>query len=148
MHIRRIRHALVATMAASLLLGCGARPDITFIPDGTSYTSDSVVALARTVDMGEAPKLDAEDAPQARADVLASLRSRNADASAFADLMTRTFASGTRSVPVYAEAATVDGRAAWVVVEAWGGSSGPLDKRRVWVLARDSGAVISSATTD
>lgn len=143
----RLRFLLVI-VAFALLAGCAQKPRIQFIPEGGSYTTDAAMDAARAVDLSAVSALDTENVAEDRQDALASLRSSDGGASELADLITSTFAADTRSVPVYAEAATVDGRAAWIVVEAWGGRSGPLDKRRIWILARETGDIISSGTAD
>lgn len=148
MQVVRTRHVVPVILALALLVGCSQKPRIQFIPDGGTYTTDSAMEAARAVDIGAAADLDVEDAAEARQDALASLRSVEGSASAFADLFTKTFPADTRSVPVYAEGAEVDGRPAWIVVEAWGGRSGGLDKRRIWILTQGAGDVISSGTAD
>lgn len=146
-------HKIASALARSLLVtcallltACGSGPRITFIPDGGSYTSEEVLERADEADTREASDLTAEEAPEARQRALATLRTRGESASEAADTITRVFPPDTASVPVLVEAARVDGRRVWLIVEAWGGREGPLDARRVWVVDSETDEVVSSAT--
>ncbi|MBE0476640.1 MAG: hypothetical protein IBX62_06050 [Coriobacteriia bacterium] len=140
--------AAVAVLAPLLLTACRADPRIRYIPDGGTYTMEEALRRMEAADTGAARALSADEVPEARQAALAALRSIDASASALADLITSAFPFDTRSVPVLAEAAMVDGSEAWILVEAWGGREGALTSRRVWVLDRASGGVVSSATGD
>ena len=121
--------ALTPLALAMLLTGCSSA-DPVYVSKGTSYTAATIASVFDIADTTE----PATESALLRHSALAALRRSGADASAVADLLTRSFPSDTRGVPVYVERATFDGKPAVVVVEATGPSGGHLDSKRIWVL--------------
>lgn len=138
--------SILALIALLALAACSSAPSVSFVDRGASYTLREAEQRAKAVDAGAAGRVRVEDASAARQTALTGLRTQGALAGKAADLLTSAFPVGTRSVPVYAEAAKVDGRDAWIVVEAWGGRTGTLTLRRLWVFDRTTGAVASAST--
>lgn len=138
--------AVVLAAAVAAATGCD-RAEITFVSEGASYTLAAVEEVHASV--APPPSIAGRptaDAAQLRRDALASLRGRGGESIELADLLTEIVAGANRSVPYYAEAATVNGRASWIVVEAWGPEGGTLDSTRLWVFGRDDGSVMYSST--
>ena len=136
----------LSAMAASAA-GCATR-EITYVDTGAAYTLGEVEAIARQVSK---PKFSGEAvsvADDLRQTQLTTLRADGGTSNELAVLLTDLFPDDQRSVPYYAEAATVDGDPAWIVVEVWGLQGENLDNSRVWVLERGTGRVILSATFD
>jgi len=104
----------------------------------------SVSEILKRADAGAYAKKPTSDATDLRHEALVALRKRGGDAAATADLITRTFPADTRSVPVYVERATVDGKRALVVVEATGPKSGSLDAKRMWVFDGQGNVIFAS----
>ena len=57
-----------------------------------------------------------------------------------------TEATGTRSVIAAVKPATVEGRKAWLVVQAWGDEGGTMSSVRAWLIDASSGEVISTVS--
>lgn len=131
---------LTAVVAVS---GCSGSGDITYVPDGGSYTSDELSAMAAGLKEPSASGRPVSEASELRQAVLTRLRG-DEETRPLADLLTKAFPADGRSVPYYAELGAVNGRAAWIVVEVWGSAGGTLDKRRVWAFSTDTGDVIVS----
>lgn len=129
-------------MALVLLTGCN--PSITrYVDDGRSYTTDSALAIAESVDPGDLGGAQVSDASELRQRALADLRGQGETAAAAATLITRTFPKETAGVPFYVERITYDSNAAYLVVEAIGHSGGLLEDERVWVLDEAGGILLS-----
>jgi len=140
---------LLVTLSAIVTstVGC-ATQEITYVDTGATYTLDEAETMARQVSK---PKFAGEAvlaAEALRQTQLTTLRAEGEDPAELASLLTDLFPNDQRSVPYHAEAATVDGDPAWIVVEVWGLQGGNLDNSRVWVLERGTGRVILSATFD
>ena len=139
---------LAVLIAAATATGaaCG-RAEIAFVSQSAAYTLAQVEDVHAT--MAPPPSIagrPATDAPELRQDALAALRARGGEPAQLADVLTDILAGADRSVPYYAEAATVDGTASWIVVEAWGPEGGTLDSTRLWVFEREDGSVVYSST--
>lgn len=141
---RRAAFASVLLGLLVLLPACAAQPTPKYVSGGAAYSRAQAEAKAASVDLGGVDHIDVKDAVTARTNSLTLLRRHGEDANKAADMLTSEFPPETRSVPVYVEAATVDGVQAWLVVEAWGGRTGPLVKRRLWVIDRATGDILDS----
>ncbi len=122
--------------------GCSAsRP--TWVDEGTSYTMKSVEKVLESADISAQSSRDAAEATELRHDALTSLRKQSASAAKAADFLTATFPPDTRAVPVYVEAAMLDGDRVLIVVEATGPKTGPMTMKRLWVLGEDGSVILS-----
>ena len=142
------RFAITALVSLCLLAvsACAQGPQIRFADDAKVYTLAEVERNAATVSVGSASSVTVADAAEVRQRVLARLRQEGSTAGKAADFMTTQFPVETKAVPYFVEAATVDGKAAWIIVEAWGGRTGALVYRRLWVFGRDGGEVLGART--
>lgn len=123
-----------------------ASTDIQYVDEDAAYTFEEVEALAEQVDpprFADGPTAEAESLRQQR---LVDLRSASDGGAELAALLTEQFPDEKRSVPYYAEEATVNGAPAWIVLEVWGLEGGTLEDTRLWVFERESGRVMLSAT--
>lgn len=134
---------LIALAAVLVLAGCG-RPAVRFIPEGGQYSLPDARAKARTLSSPYSHTAT-DDAADARKTALVGLRREGTVGAEAADILTARFPSDASGVPYYVEAATINGRAAWFVVEATPGSDGKLSARRLWVLDRKTGTVRTSS---
>ena len=137
--------AVVALLALMLLASACSRPAVRLVDDGASYSVDEARSRAATMQAGAAASVRVEGAIDARRDALVALRRIGAVGNRAADVLTREFPVDTKAVPFYVEAATVEPREVWIVVEAWGGRTGKLEKRRLWILDRSTGSVVTVA---
>lgn len=135
---------ILSTAMLAIAAGCSPKGPL-YVDESSSYTVSSVGEILRRADASAYAKEPTSDAADLRHEALVALRKRGGDATAAADLITRTFPADTRSVPVYVERATMDGKRALVVVEATGPKSGSLDAKRMWVFD-DQGNVIFAST--
>ncbi len=124
---------LVAAFTTTLLSGCSGTGPV-YAESETAYTNETVLDVLANAEVGELASKPTAEGVRLRHDALAALRREGADASAVADLLTRTFPSSTTGVPVYVERARYDGAPAIIVVEATGPASGALSSKRVWVV--------------
>jgi hypothetical protein len=141
--------ATALSIAAALLLpaaGCAPGPQIPFVRSDKSYTIAQAEEYARSIPLGTISSTKTDQATEARSKTLAALRMQGSEAAKVADLLTKGFPVQSRAVPVRVEAATVDGRPAYIVVEVTGRPGGTLTSRRVWVFDASSGAVMGSAS--
>ncbi|HEY3316956.1 MAG TPA: hypothetical protein VGK50_00825 [Coriobacteriia bacterium] len=129
-----------------LMQGCSEGPRVRFVGDDKTRTLADVDRAAESLQAGPAASVTVKDAPEVRQRVLAGMRGDGALAAQAADFMTRQFPPVTKAVPYYVEAARIDGRPCWVIVEAWGGRTGNLVFRRLWVFDRETGGVLDSRT--
>jgi len=138
--------AFALLVAASTLTGCADRAQFTYKDLGRELSSADVRRVY--VDIAKPPFLGTPvtEAPELRQSALISLREKGAAQSDLANLLTEMFPQDSRSVPYYAEAAGVDGKNAWIVLEIWGPEGGNLDNGRMWVFDRDSKEVMTSTT--
>ena len=148
---RRLAAALLllSLLATSFVAGCSPKGP-TFVDGNVSYSLASTSATAAP-EPGTKPITDAyamaelakltdapvSDAEQLRHDALVGLRSRGGEAAKAADLITKSFPSDTRGVPVYVERALVGGRRVFVIIEAAGPPSGNLSAKRLWVMSEN-----------
>lgn len=131
-------------LATLVLAGCSAETDVAYVADGGVYTSAELATMASAIQTPSFQGRSIDDAAELRSAALTSLRRDEATAP-LADLLTRAFPGEARSVPYYAARAKVDGRDAWIVVEAWGSPDGTLNKSRVWAFDAATSDVIISA---
>lgn len=141
------RFAIAALLSLTLLAGgCAQGPSIRFVDDAKSYTLAEVERNAESIPAGPAARVKVSDSAEVRQGALARLRQKGTDAGAAADFMTTQFPVTTRAVPYYVEAASVDATSAWIIVEAWGGRTGELGYRRLWVFGRETGELLAATT--
>ena len=141
--------AAALSVAAAILVpaaGCWSGPQVRFVRSDASYTVAQAEESGRSVSLGEASSVKTEQATEARRKALSGLRQQGSDAARVADLLTKGFPAQSRSVPVQVEAASVDGKPAYIVVEATGRPGGTLISRRVWVFDAAAGTVMGSAS--
>ncbi|MCX8006637.1 MAG: hypothetical protein N3B11_00775 [Coriobacteriia bacterium] len=147
----RIVHMIPVAVAWALLAviatGC-ASTTLRYRDGNRALTRENVVEIARETDLGEVGKASASEAQDLRTQALTELRSHGQDAQRLADALTAQLPSDYAGVPVYVEAANVEGRACWIVVEARPASDSEsrLSSRRYWVFDRDDFAVVESGT--
>lgn len=134
-------------LGTSMIAGCGGA-DVTFVSNGATYTLEQVEELhaSQPVPSSLAGRPTA-DSSELRRDALVELRSQGGEAADVAEFVTTTLADTGRAVLYYAESATVEGVASWVLLEAWGPEGGTLEYTRLWVFERESGAVVYSSTS-
>jgi len=144
--IRAIRSIVVLGLLLGLggLAACSA-PSVEYSESNGSYTNSQTRLILERIDTSRFAKKPTSEASALRSKALAQLRSQGASAAVAADLITETFPPGTRSVPVYVEKAVVEGTPSYVVIEAWGPTDGKLDRKRLWVIASETGDIIFSA---
>jgi hypothetical protein len=134
------RAALGATLAAfvvlALLSGCSSKGPV-YVDEGASYNADTALEALQKADASALATKATADGVKLRHDALAALRREGTNASAVADLLTRTFPSTTSGVPVYVERGTFNNTPAVIVVEATGPASGTLSSKRLWVLGEN-----------
>jgi hypothetical protein len=134
----------VAVLALLVTAGC-APSGPTWVDSGASYTTKSVSRVLEEADISKLADTSAADSTKLRHDALTSLRRRGGNASAAADLITKTLPANTRGVPVYVERASMNGQPAYLLVEAIGPEKGKLTMKRLWVLST-AGAVLFVGT--
>lgn len=142
----RLAVAALLSLALFAASACVQGPGIRFVDDAKVYTRAQVEHNAGTIAAGSTAQVDVVQAAEVRQRALARLRQEGATAGKAADFMTSQFPVGTKAVPFYVEAATVDGASAWIIVEAWGGRTGKLAFRRLWVFDRKTGDVLGART--
>jgi hypothetical protein len=142
----RVATLSIAAAVLVTVTGCAAGPQVTFVRSGASYTVSQAEENGRATALGAASAIKAEQATEARQKALAALRVQGTEPGIVAEFLTRGFPAQSRAVPVRVEAATVEGKPAYIVVEATGRPGGMLTSRRVWVFDAASGAVIGSAS--
>jgi ABC-type glycerol-3-phosphate transport system permease component len=146
---RRTAVVAFAAMLAFALVACTPRAvpfQVRFEPSGAALTAKAAEALASTTDIAALSSVTTTVAVALRATVLAELRAKGSDGARAADLLTIGFPARTASVPVLVRLCPVDGTSAVIVVEAYGDTGGRLTHRRLWIFARDSGALIRAAS--
>ncbi len=132
------------TLSVTLALaGCASGPQ--FVDEGATYTLDNASTAFDKADTSDVAGLSVGDADELQRKALSGLRSQGGAAADAAELITATFPSGARSVPVYVERATVDGDPALIIVEVIGPKAGTLQDQRLWVI-NESGDVLLSET--
>ncbi len=132
-------------LALLLLVGCSSSA-MRFEPEGGSYDIETVTSAAP--DDATVLGKPISEAAELRHDALVALRSDSEEGAELADLLTEQFPESDRSVPFYAESASFNGAAAWVIFEVWGSEGGSLEHTRVWVFDRESERVLFTAAAD
>lgn len=141
---RGARVAFALCCATAFLGGCTpANP--TYVDEGRVYTISTVATVTSAVEIGKVAGADVSSAKVMRHDALVALRSSGSGGSEAANLITRTFPSQARSVPLYVERASLGDRPVWILVEAVGPKDGKLADKRVWVIG-DDGEILYAAT--
>lgn len=136
--------ALTLMLAAAMLLGCSRSFTPRFVPDGGTLNSADVESMTQNVELSPVAGIDVEHAPDARTDALVWLRRQGALGDRAATLMTVGFPDRTAAVPLVVEIAQVDGVRSLVVIEAFGGASGALVFRRLWLFDLETGDLLRS----
>lgn len=151
---RREFHKMIPLAALVLAVAvfttaCG-RAVLRFTDSGRTMSRTEVIELARSVGLGPAYGAASSEAVKLRTTALTELRSHGKAAQALADALTAAFPADYQGVPAYVEAASVDGRDCWIVVEATPSTAGPskLTARRYWLFGRATYDVIESGTLD
>lgn len=144
---KRRRLVLIAFLLAAVALavpGCADGPEVRFVDGQRVYTLAQVGANAERLKDAKTAALPVEGAKDARVRALSRLRREGDAANEAADLLTDQFPPATASVPYYVEGASVDGKRCWIVMEAWGGRTGKLVYRRLWVFDRTTKAILDA----
>jgi len=136
---------VVLMMVLGLSLAACSSAEVTYVPDGGTYTAVTVEELATTIEEPSFMGASTENVAELRTQQLTALRAEEGSAAALADILTNQFPTEMASVPYYAEEAVVDGQETWVVLEVWGSADETLDKRRLWVLRREGGEIVLSS---
>ncbi len=137
---------LVFVLFFSLIASGCASQGFTYVDEDASYSIEELRTMAENVPPPDFMGEPVDDAGELRQEQLTDLRAQEGDAAELASLLTDLFPDEQRSVPFYAESATVKDVPSWIVIEAWGSTGGTLDNFRVWVLERDTGRVVFSYT--
>lgn len=133
---------LILAMAALGTSGCTA-DEPSWTDNGAIYTMKSVERVLDAADISAQNGRATTEATKLRHDALTSLRRQGGSAAKAADLLTATFPPDTRAVPVYVEAASLDGAPVFIVVEATGPKTGTLNMKRLWVLSEDGSVILA-----
>ncbi|MDH4139463.1 MAG: hypothetical protein OEV43_02710 [Coriobacteriia bacterium] len=133
-------------LAVSVLAGCGGAR-FEYQASGNEYTLESVRRVTAEVAEPEFKGRPTSDAESLRHDQLVDLRAKGGEAERLATLLTDSFPGESRSVPYFAEEATVDDHPAWIVMEVWGSAEGELENTRMWVFDRDTGQVLLATSS-
>lgn len=136
--------ALTLVLASALVSGCARDFMPRFVPDGGTMNASDVESMTQNADLSPVAGIDVGHAPDARTDALVWLRRQGALGDRAATLMTTGFPDRTAAVPLIVEIARVDGIRSLVVVEAFGGASGSLSFRRLWLFDLDTGDLLRS----
>ena len=141
---RLVALGLTALFAALTLAACGSASRVTYIPEGASYTSESLIAALEASDAGSTSRVTADEAPDVRQSALADLRTNGDDAARLADVLTAEFPADVLAVPYEVERGAYDGEDAWIVFESWTSEGAELTGRRVWVFAHDDLSMLAA----
>lgn len=142
--LRFIATPVLLIIIALALVGCGRNTTMEYIPEGGSYALVEIEAVARSVNVTPLENVLPSDIPDTRQKYLTDLRGHGGEASRVADALTRDFPLDTAAVPLLVEAAEVDGRPVWLIVEAWAEEGGTLAHRRLWLLDRETLDLVDS----
>lgn len=145
---KMIPMAALVLSVAFLAVACG-RASLRFVDSNRVMSRVEAVELARSVDL-RLHGAPSSDATKLRTTALTELRSHGEAAQALADALTASLPSDYPGVPAYIEAANVDERDCWIVVEVKPSveDSTTLSGRRYWLLDRVTLDVIESGTLD
>jgi len=142
--LRRLALLLLLIFVLALTGACATRAHLQFIPEGGTYTAESLPVALETSDAGPTAKIATGDASAVRQQVLADLRTNGDEAGVLADVLTAEFPPGVAAVPYTVEKGAYEGEPAWIVFEAWGEPGGTLSYRRIWVFAAADKAVMAA----
>lgn len=141
------RHsAVIALISLGLVAGwgCSAPKRITYIPEGGSYTADTLKETLEAADNGSAVRIPAEEVSESRQEALSDLRTYGEGPSALADALTHQFPTDVNAIPFEVRAATYEEQPAWLVIESWGPTGAPLSSVRLWVFSADDLELITA----
>ncbi len=110
MRKRRYAFCLVALFAALSAVGCASASRVTYIPEGASYTAESLAESLEASDAGSAADVTTEEASDVRQSALADLRSHGDEAARLADVLTSEFPAGVAAVPYAVEHGSYEDR--------------------------------------
>jgi len=145
--LSRLRIAAMSSLLliiALTLVGCGRGVTIEYIPEGGTYSMADLEGLAHDVDIAVLEDVASSEIGETRQKYLTALRGHGEQASIVADTLTRDFPVDTLAVPLLVESGVVDEQNVWIVVEAWAEEGSTLLHRRVWLLDRDTMALVNS----
>jgi hypothetical protein len=145
---RRAASVLLACAIVALAIaGCSSTFSVAFVDTNATYdTSKLQKLLADTAAADRVSESTTAEAAELRHEALVQIRSHGAGGSSAADLITRTFPASTKSVPIYAEWATVEGAESLILIEAWADPSGKLGSKRLWVINAQTEEIVYSAS--
>lgn len=143
-HYRVYVTIILLFIIALAMAGCAGGSTIEFIPAGGTYTLGDAEAEARSIDISALEKVTVDEIGTLRQERLADLRGFGEDAALVADTLTRDFPIDSLSVPIRVEAADLDGQEVWLIFEAWAEEGGTLSHKRLWILDRDTRALVDS----
>lgn len=146
LRVTRPTTALLLLLVLSWTVAACSDATMRYVAQGPQRTVEEAEEFARDFDVEPWAGLSPSDTADARVTALASLREQGGEASTLADLLTDTLSAGDGSVPAYAEACTVQGADAWMVVEVWGSSGRPPEHTRLWLLTRPEGRVLAASS--
>lgn len=144
MRVKIAALGLAALLTAHTLTACGSATRVTYIPEGQSYTAESLPEALEASDPAAASRVSAEEAPDARQSALANLRTNGDEAALLADMLTAEFPTDALAVPYAVERGAYEGEEAWMVFEAWTSDGPELAGKRVWVFADDDLAMLAT----
>ncbi len=127
--------ALVAVglTVATTVVACGPA-ESSYAESTIGYTRSNLDPLFEHARQSELLGRPASDSPTLRHRSLVAIRSEGNRGAEAADLITDTFPTDTRGIPVYVERAEFDGAPALMILELTGPSGGQLDDVRLWVI--------------
>ena len=134
----------IAALLLSVTTACSPSGPA-WVDSGATYTTKTLPSLMSKADISKYSGVSASDTTQLRHKALTDLRRRGGNASAAADLITKTLPSNSQGVPVYVERAKVGGQPSYILIEAIGPANGKLTTKRLWALS-DAGAVLFVGT--
>ncbi len=109
-------------------------------------SAEQLIAESKAVNVEPYAQTEADESPELRRKTLTRLRTMGEEPARLADILTASFPADTRALPVKVLEAKTEGRDVWAIIEVWGSAGGKLDKRRLWVIDRATGAIVSSTT--
>ncbi|MGB4593416.1 MAG: hypothetical protein WBI63_06540 [Coriobacteriia bacterium] len=144
--IVRSRGVMIVLLVFVCIALTGCSTTFEYVPEGAQYTFAEAEELASSAPLGSASDMKTSDANGVRQERLTELRGYGDAERALADALTRDFPADHAAVPLRIEAGTVDGKDAWIIIEAWGDKDATLTHKRLWVLDRATYAVIGSSS--
>lgn len=141
---RRTALGFTALLATFALAACGSASRVTYIPEGASYSAESLAAAVEASDAGPASRVTVDEAADVRQSALADIRKNSDEAARLADMLTAEFPTDVLAVPYAVERGTYDGESAWIVFEAWTRDDTALSGRRAWVFSDDDLSMLAA----